>query len=126
MKPGPVLATVLLVACGGGDRADPPPPSAATLPGQPAADSLALTAPGGVEVWYTMARPGTAADGTPCVDRALEIRRGDTRIPVPLLYTGTAPELVDDSTMRARLSSRCAPGDSYLVSLRTGRPTPER
>jgi hypothetical protein len=90
------------------------------------ADSLALTAPGGIEVWYTLARPGRAADGTACVDRALEIRRGDTRIPIPLLYTGSPPELVNDTTIRARLSDRCAPADRYLVSLTTGRPTPER
>jgi hypothetical protein len=90
------------------------------------ADSLALSAPGGVEVWYTLARPARAADGTTCVDRALEIRRGGSRIPVPLLYTGTAPELVNDTTIRARLSDRCAPGDRYLVNLTTGRPTPER
>jgi hypothetical protein len=89
------------------------------------ADSLAL-AVGEAEVWYTLARPGRGADGTMCVDRALEIRRGGTRIPVPLLYTGTAPEAVNDSTIRARLSDRCEPGASYFVSLKTGRPTPER
>ena len=48
------------------------------------------------------------------------------RIPVPLLYTGTAPHLVNDSTMRARLSDHCRPGDAYLVDLRTGRPVRER
>ena len=40
--------------------------------------------------------------------------------------TGTAPEIVNDTTMRARLSDRCAPGDAYLVDLRTGRPMRER
>ena len=90
------------------------------------ADSLALTAPGGVEVWYTMARTGKAVNGDTCVDRTLEIRRGDTRIPIPLLYTGTPPELIDDSTIRARLSDACRPGDAYLVNLRTGRPVRER
>jgi hypothetical protein len=91
-----------------------------------AADSLVLTAPGGVEVWYTLSREGKAADGSRCMDRTLEIRRGDTRVPVPLLYTGAAPELVNDSTIRARLSQNCAPGDTYLVNLRTGRPVRER
>ena len=51
---------------------------------------------------------------------------GDRRVPVPLLYTGTAPEIVNDTTMRARLSDGCAPGDAYLVNLRTGRPVRER
>jgi hypothetical protein len=90
------------------------------------ADSLVATAPGGVEVWFTLSREGKAADGTACTDRTMEIRRGGTRIQVPLLYTGTAPELVNDSTIRARLSNRCVPGDAYLVDLRTGRPVPER
>jgi hypothetical protein len=60
------------------------------------------------------------------VDRAIEIRRGDTRVKVPLLYTGTPPELVNDSTLRARLSNQCRPGDAYLVDLRSGRPVRER
>jgi hypothetical protein len=89
-------------------------------------DSLVATAPGGVEIWFTLAREGTAADGRRCIDRTIEIRRGDSRVPVPLLYTGAAPELVNDSTIRARLSDRCVPGDSYLVDLRTGRPVRER
>jgi hypothetical protein len=117
-----VLALGLAGCQGTAER--PSTPAAATVTAT--ADSLALRAPGAIEVWYTLTRAGQAADGTPCVDRALEIRRGDTRIPVPLLYTGSAPELVNDTTIRARLSDRCAPGQRYLVSLRTGRPTPER
>ena len=90
------------------------------------ADSLVATAPGGVEIWFTLSREGTAADGTRCTDRTIEIRRGGTRVPVPLLYTGAAPELVNDSTIRARLSNQCVPGDVYLVDLRSGRPVRER
>lgn len=117
---------MLLAACGG-ERPGKPvgDAEAPTTVTAPPADSLALSI-GGAEVWYTLARPGRSASGEPCVDRALEIRRGESRIPVPLLYTGTPPEPVDDTTFRARLSDRCAPGASYLVSLRTGRPTPER
>jgi hypothetical protein len=92
----------------------------------PATDSLVATAPGGVEIWFTLSREGKAADGTRCIDRAIEIRRGGTRVPVPLLYTGTAPEVVNDTTMRARLSNQCVPGDAYLVHLKTGRPVRER
>lgn len=90
------------------------------------ADSLVATAPGGVEVWFTLSREAQAADGTRCTDRAIEIRRGDTRVQVPLLYTGTAPEMVNDSTIRARLSNQCVPGDAYLVDLRSGRPVRQR
>jgi hypothetical protein len=125
MKASPALALFLLIGCSGtADRAEvvDSTPAAAPAP----RDSLALRTPAGVEVWYTLTRPGQSADGRACVDRALEIRREGSRIPVPLLYTGTPPELVDDTTMRARLSDGCAPGQSYLVDLRTGRPTPER
>ena len=90
------------------------------------ADSLVVSVPGGIEVWFTLSRDAKAADGTACTDRTMEIRRGGARIPVPLLYTGTAPELLDDTTIRARLSNQCVPGDAYLVDLRTGRPVRER
>jgi hypothetical protein len=117
------LLPLVLIACGGRDAAPPKTVSAAdsTPP-----ESLVVTAPGGVEVWFTLARHSKSPDGVPCVDRTLEIRRGDTRVQVPLLYTGTPPELVNDSTLRASLSNQCRPGDSYLVDLRTGRPVRER
>lgn len=86
------------------------------------ADSLALLAPGGVQVWFTLARADNASDGRRCQERGLEIRRDSARIPVPLLYTGEAPRLVNDTTIRARLWTSCRPGDSYLVDLGTGRP----
>ena len=98
-----------------GARASPPPP----------ADSLVATAPGGAEVWFTLARPDSG-DGRSCVDRTIEIRRGGARVPVPLLYTGEVPQILNDTTLRARLSNGCRPGDAYLVDLRTGRPVRER
>jgi hypothetical protein len=98
-----------------GEHASPPAP----------ADSLVATAPGGAEVWFTLARPDSG-DGRHCVDRAIEIRRGGTRVPVPLLYTGETPEILNDTTFRARLTNGCRPGDAYLVDLRTGRPVRER
>jgi hypothetical protein len=124
---GPVVAVLAAgaAACGGREES-PPAESAAEAPPAAPADSLVATAPGGVEIWFTLAREGKRPDGTTCIDRTLEIRHGDSRIPVPLLYTGTAPEIVNDTTMRARLSDHCAPGDAYLVSLRTGRPVRER
>ena len=117
------LLAAAMLGCGGGDRT--PPKARASADSVPA-DSLVLTAPGGVQVWFTLARRAASPDGVPCVDRTIEIRRGDTRVKVPLLYTGTAPELVNDSTLRARLSNQCQPGDAYLVDLRTGRPIRER
>jgi hypothetical protein len=94
-------------------------------PGIPA-DSLALTGDDGVEVWFTLARVSHASDGKTCVERGLEIRRGDTRVPVPLLYTGATPVLTEQSTLRAELWNHCRPVDTYLVDLRSGRPVREK
>jgi hypothetical protein len=79
-----------------------------------------------VEIWFTLARVGRAADGTRCVERGLEIRRGGTRIQVPLLYTGVPPVLLDLSTMRAELWNHCRAVDTYLVDLRSGRPVRQK
>jgi hypothetical protein len=46
-------------------------------------------------------------------------------VQVPLLYTGTPPVLLDDSTMRALLWNHCRPVDAYRVDLRSGRPLRE-
>ncbi|MEZ0335422.1 MAG: hypothetical protein ACAI18_15565 [Gemmatimonadales bacterium] len=119
---GHAAVAALLLGCG----AESDRPETAAIRDSTPSDSLVLTAPGGVEVWYTLARTGRAANGDSCVDRTLEIRRGDTRVQVPLLYTGTPPELINDTTMRARLSNACLPGDAYLVDLRSGRPVRER
>jgi hypothetical protein len=90
------------------------------------ADSLTLTSATGTQVWFTLAREATGADHQRCVERGLEIRDGRKRVKVPLLYTGAAPTLLDDSTMRAVLWTHCQPGDTYRVNLRTGQPVRER
>ncbi len=113
-----------LLACGraekrtasGGATSDAPPP----------ADSLVATNADGVQIWFTLVRVAKSAEGTRCVERGLEIRRGETRVKVPLLYTATPPVLLNDWTIRALLWSHCKPGDSYLVDLRSGQPVRER
>jgi hypothetical protein len=122
----PLCVFAAALACSPGDRpaaapADSAPPAAAAP-----ADSLVLTLRDGATVWYTLARDASAADGTPCVERGLEIRRGGTRVAVPLLYTRDIPSAADDSTLEARLYLHCAPGGRYRVNTRTGRPTPVR
>jgi hypothetical protein len=89
------------------------------------ADSLALRT-SEAEIWYTLARPSTGPDGAPCVERGLEIRRRGKRVPVPLLYTGEPPTLINDTTLRATLWTACRPAETYLVDLRTGRPVREQ
>jgi hypothetical protein len=113
-------ATLLLSACG----KSPAPPersSAGTIQ-----DSLALAGPGGLEVWFTLARSSRSSGGAGCVERGLEIRRGGTHRRVPLLYTGETPALLDDSTMRAVLWTDCRPVATYRVNLSTGQPVREQ
>lgn len=119
-------AIVAAVACArdAGQRSGAPDSALATAAGP--ADSLAARGPGGVEIWFTLAREDHAPDGHSCVARTLEIRRNGTRIPVPLLYTGEAPRIVNDTTLEATIYRACAPSDRYRVDLRTGQPTPVR
>jgi hypothetical protein len=127
--------TAVLLACGSrevsrapsaADSASSAGDSVPTASPTKPPDSLVATAPGGVQIWFTLAREAQGDDGSHCIDRTLEIRRNGKRVPVPLLYTATAPEVVNDSTIRARLSFRCKPGDAYLVDLRSGHPSRER
>jgi hypothetical protein len=120
------LVLILLVGVVGAGRAEerPRPQNDAAIPS--VRDSLVATSEDGVEVWFTLSRVGHAPDGISCVERGLEIRRGGTRIQVPLLYTGAPPVLIDRSTLRAELWNHCRPVDTYRVDLRSGRPLRER
>ncbi len=115
-------AIVLVSSC----RPDRPPAPAASAAASEPVDSLAVSGTDGVEVWFTWARTAQGSDGNQCLERGLEIRRAGSRVPVPLLYTGETPTLLNDTTMRAVLWTHCKPLDSYLVDLRTGRPLRER
>ena len=115
-----ILLVALVAACGAEEQPRSQDTATSSVP-----DSLVATGKDGLQVWFTLTRVGLAPDGTSCVERGLEIRRGDTRIPVPLLYTGAAPVLLDQSTMRAELWNHCRPVGTYLVDLRSGRPVRE-
>jgi hypothetical protein len=118
------LGLAALAACDKRTEEGPRPPVSTRE--TPLADSLVLQAGGGAEVWLSLARAAKGADGTGCVERGLEIRHGSNRVKVPLLYTGSPPVLLNDTTIRAVLWNHCAPGEPYLVDLRSGRPVPER
>ena len=118
-------ALTAVVACGSGAGRVSTPAQNERDNARPA-DSLVATSPAGTEIWFTLARDATRADGTRCTERGLEIRRGAKRVKVPLLYTGTAPIVDNDSTMRAQLWTHCSPGDAYLVDLQSGQPLRDR
>ena len=123
-----VGAALLATACGGAGGSRDAHVDSATAGGPPPPpDSLALSLPDGLEVWYTMAREADSAGGARCLERTLEIRHpGGTRVGVPLLYTRDLPTVVNDSTLEARLSGDCVPGERYRIDTRSGRPTPVR
>jgi hypothetical protein len=126
-RPGSRSPLILLALLGGACRPEQPSPPAGNSPAESVrADSLVATGHNGLEVWFTLTRVGRGQDGASCVERGLEIRRGSTRIQVPLLYTGAVPVLLDQSTMRAELWNHCRPVATYLVDLRSGRPVRER
>ena len=125
-------ASAWVLACGGpssggsNHAAAVSPPQGEVAPSVISlSDSLVASTPRGVELWFTLARSDSGPSGR-CVARALEIREGSARRPVPLLYTTGAPEIVDDTTARAWLDDHCRRGDRYRIDLRNGRPVPDR
>ena len=117
-----VALSAVLAGCGD----ERPPADAPTPSGRSAAtlvDSLVLTAPGGAEVWFTDGRAAQDSLGAACSERVLEIRTARDTVAVPLLYTGEAPTLENDSTLRARVWLDCQARALYHVNIRTGRPS---
>ncbi|MGQ0701788.1 MAG: hypothetical protein ACT4PM_01490 [Gemmatimonadales bacterium] len=117
-----ILPLASLIGCLA--RGEPEPGRVPDTAPSPLADSLVLSAPGGVTVWLTEGRVSSDSGGNACVERSIEIRRDTSRLKVPLLYTVTLPVLLDDSTLRADLAERCRPARAYRVNLRTAMPSP--
>jgi hypothetical protein len=116
-----------LVGCSGSapaaQPAAPSPAAAVESPAPPARDSLVLTAADGSQIWFTEGRIGHDSAGGTCSERSVEIRRGERRTRVPLLYTGKAPVPVGPKAIEAELWLDCRPMSRYRVDLETGRPT---
>lgn len=117
----PAALVALLAGCGGARTERPAADTVTAAPPMPPAE-LALSAPNGVEIWFTDSRAATDSAGTACVERVMQIRREGKQIAVPLLYTGGTPMLVNDSTIEAAIWLHCRPGNVYRVNLRTGYP----
>lgn len=95
--------------------------SAAPVP----ADSLALSVNDSTQLWFVAGRTDTAESGETCQEHLLELRHGDRRTSVPLLYTMALPTRLNDTTLRAALYRHCAVASWYQVDVRTGLPRPE-
>jgi hypothetical protein len=119
MRPAGLIGLAAL-ACG----PKPPPPAE---PGEatpaPVSDTLVLRTAAGHEVWLTDARLARDSAGGACLERSVEIRTDSTRLRVPLLYTRTAPAVLDRRHLRAELSLHCRTMAIYRVELATARPT---
>jgi hypothetical protein len=119
-----LLSAVLLIGCGAPPRPEEVPSQATVPDAVPAPeDSLAFRTTRGAEVWFVGGRTAQDTAGRECLERSLEIRDSAGRRGVPLLYTLEPPAALDDTSIQARIFNRCAPGDRYRISLRTGRPT---
>lgn len=126
MKLGTALISagfaLALAACGA--RGEPGPGGLPAVDAGPVllADSLVLTLPVGATIWLTEGRRAADSAGTACVERSVEIRRDSLRRKVPLLYTGSLPTALDDSTFTAELFRDCRASATYRVNVRDGQP----
>jgi len=121
-----VLFTIGLLACRDANRQPPALPDSTISSTGSSTDSLIMTLADSTEVWRVAGRADTSSAGTVCTERLLELRRGDQRLPVPLLYTLGVPKTINDSTLRAALYRHCEVQAWYRVNTGTGLPTPER
>jgi hypothetical protein len=119
------MLALMTVACSGQKPKDPPASAADSTAPAPA-DSLALTINDSTQLWFVAGRADTAETGAVCQEHLLELRHGDRRTSVPLLYTMAPPTRLDDTTLRAALYRHCAVASWYQVDVRTGLPRPER
>lgn len=124
---GGALAMVVLGTLAGcadtpdptGDRARVAPPG--VVDSAPA-DTRVLDLGDGTAVWLTAGRVGRARTGGSCRERGIELRKGDSRVTVPLLYTLDIPVVVDGKVV-ASLASDCVSGQNYSIDAVTGQPT---
>ena len=122
-RAGVLVVLALVAACQ--RRASPaaapatsPPASATVAP----AETHLFDLPDSTQVWMVSGREAHASGGTTCLERGIQLRKGPLKIPVPLLYTSTLPEVVNGKLV-ARLSKDCVAGDTYAIDPKTGQPT---
>ncbi|HEX7918284.1 MAG TPA: hypothetical protein VF454_02725 [Gemmatimonadales bacterium] len=88
----------------------------------PTAETHLFDMPDSTQVWMVTGREAHASGGEKCIERGIQLRKGPFKIPVPLLYTSTLPE-IENGKLVARLSKDCVSGASYAIDTKTGQPT---
>lgn len=119
------LPLILLAACGrsGAPAAAPASTaSAATAVDSFPPDTHILDLSDGTEVWLTVGRVGQGPNGTTCLERGVQLRKGPLKMPVPLMYTSKLPVVVNGKLV-ASLSTNCVSGDDYSIDPKTAQPT---
>jgi hypothetical protein len=120
-RPLLLAAALAVTACGESSKPRVAAPAAVAQEAH-TRDSLILTTKAGAELWFVAERPANDSSGAACTERAMEIRWAGKVTPIPLLYTGATPRLVNDTTIEAAIWLHCRPGNVYQVDLHTGRP----
>jgi hypothetical protein len=115
-------ALVLLAGCGA--RGEPSPGATPELDQGPLqlTDTMVLALPAGATIWLAEGRRAVDSAGALCVERSVEIRRDSIKLKVPLLFTGSIPTRLDDTTIRAELFRDCRVSAVYKVGVRDGLP----
>ncbi len=77
-----IVASLVVLAAACGARGEPPPGELPAVDTRvtATADSLVLTAPGGVTVWLTEGRRGSDSTGAACFERTIEILLDSVRL----------------------------------------------
>lgn len=121
------VVLALLAAC---KEAPAPGTSSATTPAAddtssamiPIAETHLFDLADSTQVWLVTGREAHASGGEKCIERGIQLRKGPFKIPVPLLYTSSLPE-VQDGKLVAQISNDCVAGASYSIDPKTGQPT---
>ncbi len=74
------------------------------------------------QVWLVTGREARSSTGGTCLEQGIQLRKGPLKIPVPLLYTSTMPEVVNGQLV-AKLSKDCVSGATYSIDPKTGQPS---
>jgi hypothetical protein len=114
----------LVCACQKPAAPVPPATAAAKLPAIDSfpPDTHILDLDDGTEVWLTVGRVGQGPNGTTCIERGVQLRKGPLKMPVPLLYTSKLPVVLNGKVV-ASLSTNCISGDDYAIDPKTAQPT---
>ena len=96
---------------------------AAPPPAPQSPDTMLFVTADGYQVWFAEGRWARDSAGTQCYERSVEVRKGTTKIKVPLFFTNRPPRQDNPGSLRGELMFDCRVMAIYRIDLATGRPT---